>query len=356
MKRIIGTALMVLAAFFIVSRETARGEGNILPPAVAFDTNGLPTAYMKTLDQIEPRHLITYLPYSITNSGSYYLAGNLLGVTNCSGITIDADNVELDLRGFTLIGSTNPVGDPNDSLTGIYISDSPIHKNITIRNGVVHYWGQRGIRSMLAQDCKLVGVSATYNGGTNGYDGMELGADWLVSDCLAAGNRGNGISTTGRCTVRNTIVRNNQRHGMSLCTRARVVDCLASGNSMDGIRVADDSYVEHCIADQNTSNGINAASGCIVRENQCSYNGNMGIGAGIIAGDECRIESNHLRKNQYGIQIASGSRSLVIRNSAAWHTCADYDMTPGTHYGVILTNNNLRANFTNDNPWANFSL
>src|SRR5437588_12623981 len=77
--------------------STIRAQGTLTPP-------GAPAPAMKTLTQIEPRTPISSLPYTVTNGGSYYLTANLTGVALQSGITIQADDVTLDLNGFTLIG------------------------------------------------------------------------------------------------------------------------------------------------------------------------------------------------------------------------------------------------------------
>jgi len=67
---------------------------------------------MKTLAQIEARTPVdaTNTPgnanaqYVITQPGSYYLTGNLVGATNGSaGILIQATDVVLDLNGFELL-------------------------------------------------------------------------------------------------------------------------------------------------------------------------------------------------------------------------------------------------------------
>src|SRR6266851_1180042 len=79
------------------------GQGNLTPPAA-------PAPTMKSLAQIEPRTPISSAPYSISSPGSYYLTSNL-SVTNGDAITITANQVTLDLNGFTL-SSTAP------SLTG----------------------------------------------------------------------------------------------------------------------------------------------------------------------------------------------------------------------------------------------
>jgi hypothetical protein len=48
---------------------------------------------------------IASLPFTITNSGSYYLTKNLTYSTGSAGITVSADNVTIDLGGFSLVGT-----------------------------------------------------------------------------------------------------------------------------------------------------------------------------------------------------------------------------------------------------------
>ncbi|NKB23393.1 MAG: hypothetical protein GKR87_03215 [Kiritimatiellae bacterium] len=67
---------------------------------------------MKTTEEIEPRTLIDTLPFSLNQSGSYYLASNLVGTVGTSGIIIGASDLTLDLNGYTMLGV-------NGSLPGI---------------------------------------------------------------------------------------------------------------------------------------------------------------------------------------------------------------------------------------------
>jgi hypothetical protein len=101
-KHILQTLVMLTAMTFTAS---AQSGGDLTPPA------GAPGKTMKSLDQMEPRTpLIDGAPgvsiaasgtISISQSGSYYLAGNL-SVTGGDGIAINANAITLDLRGFTI--------------------------------------------------------------------------------------------------------------------------------------------------------------------------------------------------------------------------------------------------------------
>src|SRR5579863_106653 len=89
----------LVAALFVLLCLSGRlfAQGSLTPPAG-------PAPTMKTLAQIEPRSPISALPFVITNSGAYYLTTNLTGISGSDGIIVQADNVDLDLSGFALIG------------------------------------------------------------------------------------------------------------------------------------------------------------------------------------------------------------------------------------------------------------
>jgi len=82
---------------------------------------------MKTLDQVEARTPISSAPFTINASGSYFLAGNL-PVASGNGVTVNADNVTLDLNGFTIASTASPA-----SGTGVRITGND--RNVTIQNG-----------------------------------------------------------------------------------------------------------------------------------------------------------------------------------------------------------------------------
>jgi hypothetical protein len=98
----------------------AFGQGSLTPP-------GPPGSTMLALSQIEPRTPISSAPYTISQSGSYYLTTNLtVGATNA--ITIGANGVTLDLCGFTISSTATPA-------TGYGILLKNALTNIDIENG-----------------------------------------------------------------------------------------------------------------------------------------------------------------------------------------------------------------------------
>src|SRR6202453_25883 len=73
-------------------------QGSLTPP-------GPPGATMLTLSQIEPRTPISSGGFIITAPGSYCLTTNLV-CTNTFGIETFANNITLDLNGFSLTGTS----------------------------------------------------------------------------------------------------------------------------------------------------------------------------------------------------------------------------------------------------------
>src|SRR5437016_4087567 len=151
--------------------------GPINPPA------GPVTGTYKTLAEVEPRTAVnaTNTPgdatslFKIIQPGSYYLTGNVAGVSSKSGIVIAADNVSVDLMGFALQGVVG-------SLDGI--ATDAAHKNLTVRNGAVSGWGQDGIDLMqgAASTGSLIeGVHASGNA-----RGIVVGFASVIRRCTAA--------------------------------------------------------------------------------------------------------------------------------------------------------------------------
>jgi hypothetical protein len=184
------TVNTALAAALLLSTlnaqlSIAHAQGSLTPP-------GAPAPIMKTLAQIEPRTPISAAPFTITNSGSYYLTTNLT-VASGNAITIATNGVTLDLGGFT-ISSTAA------SATGTGILLNSGLRNLTILNGFI----QGGVTN----NGSNIYTGPGFQDGIS-YSGITPPVNTRVAGVSVAGCSGNGIylfigdsTVVESCTVR----------------------------------------------------------------------------------------------------------------------------------------------------------
>ncbi len=207
--------------------------GNLSPSAA-------PASTMVTLDDLQDRTPISSLPYAITSSGSYVLTASLtLAATDTYGITISADEVTLDLNGYSLTGPGKAVA---TTAHGIISGGSG---NIAVFNGTVRDF--RGAGIYLGGNNSQVWQIRAYN---NGGDGIFIGSNGTIFDNTVRSNGEDGIQTGF-----GTVIRNNS----------------ARDNGNDGIHAGDGSVVIGNACYANTGDGIEA-SACLVAENACTSN------------------------------------------------------------------------------------
>ena len=128
---LIALALLALSTLNL-QLSTCFAQGSLTPP-------GAPAPTMLTLNQVEPRTPVDAThtgsggssEFLITQPGSYYLTTNVVGVSSLHGINISANNVTLDLNGFTVQGSSS-------AFDAIYIHAG--YTNVTVRNGNISGW------------------------------------------------------------------------------------------------------------------------------------------------------------------------------------------------------------------------
>jgi len=315
-------AVFGVLGFALIQRAATAGP--LTPPL------GPVTPTMKTLQEIEPRIAVQTLPGSatavhvISQAGSYYLAGDVLGVSGKHGIEIVVGGVSLDLRGFRMVGIAG-------SLDGVSVA-----VDATVENGTVGGWGGAGVNvcnTALLRGLRAIGnsngflicrgeaVGCVAQQNQNGF--VAFGA--LIRDCTATSNAATGFSMSNGSTIQQCVASSNAR-GVVAGGGCLISGCTAFGNSVNGIEIADACRVVGNTADSNTNEGIFAYA-----------NGNT-------------IDGNSLTRNGTALRVTSTS-SLIVRNMARGNS-AGYQIAGGNDYAQIVSSPG--ANFSVSNPWANF--
>lgn len=314
--------MLLLAANFVCAGD--------LNPAAA------PNSTMKTIDQVDPRiplvQTSTSQSIKIFDSGSYYLTGNLTSSVHC--IMVYADDVTIDLMGFSLDGSAGTLG-----YLGIYFVNSV--ENALIKNGTIKNFSSKGVysNSTSSKEIRVIDMTIRNNAGS----GIDLaGSRSEIQNCKITGNGSSytssfyGIrcSNSGNRIIGNTISGNGEN---------------CSGSYAYGIFAGVDSLIEGNIISDNftstTSNYIGAvagASGTIITENVVNGNFNTSSAVSssaycISAGGSCHLNRNVIYSNGtsmttgqfFGISTIDGATVTdnVVSNNAGGANVSDYLQT-----------------------------
>jgi hypothetical protein len=270
----------------------------------------------------EVRTPITSLPISITTSGSYYLTRNF--TTSGTAITINADNVTLDLMGFTITG-------PGTGTTrGVYAMQ---RSNITVTNGYLVNFGNNAVDISSTPGIKIVDVTAS----SSGAHGIRvLGPDAIVDRCSAHGNASAGIRASGRTMIRDCSVSGNTGYGI-FSTGGSITGCVAEANGV-GI-FAYNVQIKGNTVTGNAGSGI-WAEGSLVYDNYALENNVDGgdYGAGIELIGYSSVRKNTLVDNSVNNLIVRGTGCCVEENVS---TCNNSN----TLYGIrLLSSSSFYAN------------
>ncbi len=390
----------VISALLVGMTAAWLAAGPLNPPS------GPVASTYKTLNEVEPRTAVNDVNtpgdrghlYIISQPGSYYLTGNVIGVPGKNGIAISASGVTLDLNGFDVKGIAT-LGAPN----GIIVTGNDL-KAVTVVNGSVRNWIGRGLDLLGPTDHRTTACRAErIVAAGNGNDGVSVGRGAIVIGCICDANSGSGFVLYNGCVVRDCAANHNTGEGfnsgygtasggtISGCTAVSnggsgfalgdgmvvtgcaahsngdigfylsiagtveqcvaedntgwgivaspggtIRNCVANYNSGGGISCGAACTIETCIARNNSGGGISCVGNCTVRGNTCDGNTAAGGADGITAnGTGNRIEGNHCTQNNRGIHVI-GQRNLVARNTCSANTLSNWVIVAGNRYGAII--------------------
>jgi hypothetical protein len=270
---------LLLAGLGLVGAAVAAsaGAGTLNPPTGPVAPTG------KTTDEIEPRIPVQSLAgdagknFITSQPGSYYLTGDINGAGGNNGTSIQADGVTVDLNGFALVGEATG--------SGIGVNVPAARTSICIRNGTIREWRSHGVSAQNATGSVLEQLRASLNTG----DGLRIGNESAVRDCVVSGNIGNGLFSGDRVLVSGCVADTNSGSGMALGSDVTVNDCLISRGfgTVAGLLVVDRSTVSRCTVTRNADTGIQIGQGSTMADCTVTFNTSdaLSVGNGIAVGN-----------------------------------------------------------------------
>ncbi len=339
----------------------------------------------RTLGEVEPRLPVNAQTapgtatavHRITQSGSYFLTGDVVVPAGKSGIVLGAANITLDMRGFTIrgeVGSVDGIADEAGS-TGAHVF-----------NGNFVNLGSHGLNGNFSTNSRFTELSAA---GCHALRAMNFPSSSVVERCTASANVNGGIATGSYVTISNCVSTQNGGTGFSIGTGNTVTSCVASQNSgTAGFVIGEASYVSGCTARANTQDGFllgargeisdssayfnsddgfqlgspGTDSNSVIRRCTAIQNTNAGIRA---ASGRATIDENVCRINGTGIVAvvtSSANSSFITRNVCASNS-PNYNVGAGNSVGTVVwapvvgiaINGNSGGGLGTTDPWANFA-
>ena len=188
---------------------------------------------------------ITSLPYTINNPGYYYFGGNLaINLASGNAITVAANNVTIDLMGFSL---TNTYAS-GWAANGIYMNG---RNNVEVRNGTIINF-QEGFYENSTSWANHRAINLRLN---NNGDAIYLrGNNHLVKDCTAS-NNSYGIFINGG-TISNCVACDNTNIGIRLTRAGSVLGNIANNNTSNNFYLGTASTATNITVNRNSASGL----------------------------------------------------------------------------------------------------
>jgi hypothetical protein len=313
--------MIVILVLLLLSVCTISSRAGELNPASA------PGSTMKTLDEVEPRIPIDKgdLPLTINKSGSYYLTESVIFDKDVpAAIAVEADNVTIDLCGFTLRGTY-------DCDYGIYCGEYKCVKVCngivrTFKRGQVHLLGNYStIKNITAGD-GLTSLRVEYNAKIESCrvyypdeTGIKTASNSIVQGCIVVDsykpNCQVGIDCDVSCNIINCNVRYVANKGISLAGHGSIVGCVVAESDNYGIWSGSGSRVSGCVV-YSSPTGIRAEEKGLIES--CVVDASTSYG--IYCGYKTLITGNRVRGGFVG--IGGLSNNTIIDNSINGSTTA----------------------------------
>jgi hypothetical protein len=304
-----------------------------------------PPGPIQPTDRVTLNAQTVTLPYTIDQPGSYVLTSSLTGVAGQHGIIIKADNVTIDLNGFTLQGVPG-------SLNGITVveAESPPgleFQGLAVVDGNIEDWDGIGVATGLDSPNGFSAIRAArlenlhfrrcLSGFETGVGLSDALGGYIVRNCTMSDCAGAGCNASGGVILDSCTAIGNGNGGF-LMTSAVATNCVASDNQGAGFEGAS-LTLESCSSLRNTQAGFNVAGLFLVRHCIVNENETAGIiiddrgtvlecqvwrttnGPGILSNSSSnnagiRIEGNSIIENQgWGISVPNAGGVWIFRNT-----------------------------------------
>ena len=271
----------------------------------------------------EVRIPISSIPFIISESGSYYLTQNLTMLSSTSdGIEVRADNVTIDMMGFTLEGATN-------SQNGINLDTQ---NNVVIYNGTIINFPWAAIYQNSAtpgNHAFVENVRVVENGYTtqypSAYPAIALtGSDNVVSAVYAINNTADGIRVGPTSVVKDSTSTNNGKDGITVGISSSALNNIVANNQEWGLiggwgsAIIGNTVYSNNQGQATNSGGLRVFRGSQV-ENNTVYN-NYHSGLWVFSSTNV-LRNNHVTSSQpvsgdYYCFYFSNSLNVAIGNTA----------------------------------------
>lgn len=309
---------------------SARGRNNVIADNAVLNDNINPNYDFSQSNSVNI--LIHRIPAFLNWPCTAKLAGSAQGNR---GIIIGTNNITVDLGGHTLRGVSS---------VGSGIEGSGF-ENITVRNGTIRDWIDRGIDLDNSRYCALENIKLI-----NNYQGAIMGYGARVDHCGFFGHTASGLACDNGAVITECRAEDNGHYAIAISEGGVISRCAVHGNHGHGISAFTGSSIFDCSVSGNASNGIYAAQSR-VHNNICADNGGDGIVLGGLGSD---VRNNQLYDN-HGVGIrATLHANLIIQNSAKFNWVMDYSLAAGNATGILVNVTGGGA-ITSVNPWVNFS-